>query len=238
MLALSSCGPQAPRSTTAGEHFASPSQQALSPRPSPDGSASPGVAAEETKSADEIAGDAVSAMEQAMSLHVSGTSTDDQGTVAVELDKTADAARQTLTDSSPGTETLVVVGGKAFDSRNGPFHGVSADVAAQLQSLTLRRMAGCLRVEHGGYTKGAITVVNRRRTISIADDGKAPGAAPGTLFVALDAPVEVVRVAVDGPVTPGGAGRCGHPLDANVKRSAFDLDFSRPVAPITAPAVG
>jgi hypothetical protein len=238
IVALSSCGSHSTKSTSPGEHFVSPTAHALSPRPSSTASAPTAIVPEEQKTADQIMADALSAMEQATSVHVSGSSTDDKGTAAVELDKTRDAARQTLMDSTPGTETLVVVGGKAYDARSGPFKELPADVSAQLQSLTLSKMVACLRVEHGRLTKGAVTVVNHRRTIAIADDGKAPGAASATVFVALEAPVEVVRITVDGPVTPGGSAECGHPLDANVQRSAFDLDFSRPVEPITTPAVG
>ena len=197
-----------------------------------------GGSGEDSKTADQIFNDAVTAFGQQQALHVKTTVKDSTGTTVEDSLLSQDSGRATITDPSGTVTTIVVTGGSAYGSvGGGGFQQLTGDIATQVSGITIKQTAACAGSEHGGLTKGSISTVNGKRVIAILDDGKAPGASPGTLYVALDGTPLPVRVEQTGPPTTGGSLACGHGSSASTTTSqTIDFDYPSGSVTITPPA--
>jgi hypothetical protein len=194
---------------------------------------------EEGKTADQIFSDALSALDAQQVVHISQTSTDSTGTFKEDALVTGDAGRASITDPSGATTLLVLAGGAAYGSQGGsPFQQLTGDLLTQVSSITIHQTARCARTEHGTLTKGSISTVNGKRVIAIVDDGKAPGATPGSVDVALDGPPLPLHIEQTGAATPGGSLSCGHTSQSTTMSVKIDLDYPSGSVTITAPPVG
>jgi hypothetical protein len=191
---------------------------------------------EENKTADQIFNDALSALDSQPVVHVSQTSTDSTGKAKQDATITGDAGRASITDPSGSTTIIVFTGGQAYASVGGSaFQQLTGDLQTEVSSITIHHTVGCARTEHGTLTKGSISTVNGKRVIAIMDDGKAPGATPGTVDVALDGPPLPVHIEQTGPATAGGSLACGHSPQSSVTAQTIDFDYPGGNVTITAP---
>ena len=193
---------------------------------------------EESKSAQQIFDDALNAFDQQQAVHFRTSSTDSSGTSKVDNLTTGDSARATVTDPSGTAVVIVVTGGKAYLSQGGSaFQPLTGDLLSQAQAITLHHTVTCVRKEHGTLSKGQISTVNGKRVIAIVDDGKAPGASPGSVEVALDGTPLPVRIEQTGANTAGGSPECGHSEKGTATSQTTDLDYPQGPVTITPPAV-
>ena len=193
---------------------------------------------EESKSAEQIFADVISSFDAQQAIHSKQTVVDSTGTTKVESILTPSAGRSTITDSG-GTVTVILVdNGSAWLNQGGTgFQQLSGSDVQLVAHLTVHGTATCARTERGGLTKGAISTVDGQRVIALADDGKAPGASVGTLYVALDGPPLPVRAVQTGPSTAGGSLTCGH--SGPDTTSSVTIDFDYPAsASVTPPPAG
>ena len=191
---------------------------------------------EEGKTADQILSDALSALDAQQDVHISQTSTNSTGTFKEDALITGDGGRASITDPSGMTTVIVVTGGAGYVSQGGgPFQQLSGDLLTQVSRITLHQTVRCARTEHGTLTKGSISTVNGRRVIAIMDDGKAPGATPGTLDVALDGAPLPLHIMQTGAATPGGSLSCGHTAHSTVRAQTIVLDYPSGSVTITPP---
>lgn len=189
---------------------------------------------ESARSATQIYADTLAAMARVSHVHITGSQTDATGTTRLDADITQSAARITF-HAAAGDTLIVVVGGNAYGSQDGGlFITLPADVASRAQAATLARTVDCSHTEHGALTKGAVSTVDGVRVIAILDDGRAPGASPGTTYVALDS-ARVVRTVQSGRTTAGGSARCGHTPDDTTSAATEDYDYSGSEPSITPP---
>lgn len=192
------------------------------------GAGSPGAggAGEATRSADQIFDDAVSAMREVVAVHITGTSTDASGISRVEADVTQHAARAVIRDPR-GAVVVVVVGGRAYGAADGggAFQELPAALERQAQSLILSRTADCAVKEHGHLTRGAVSTVDGHQVVAVADDGRVPGGAPGTIYVAVDSPHVLIRTVTSGRETPGGSPDCGHDPSSTMRASQYEYSY-------------
>lgn len=200
------------------------------------GSGSSGGGGEADKAAQDIFNDAVAALTASASVHESQTGSDNSGSFSGTLDATKDTARVTAQSASQGKVVVVVVSGKVYVSQNdGAFQAVPDAQAAQFTYLVLSRFGACVSKQHGGLTKGATSTINGKNVIEIKDDGKAPGASPGSLFVSLDGAPRPVRVAQTGPTTTGGDPNCGYDPSSTTQSTTIDFDYTPSAPDITPP---
>lgn len=198
------------------------------------GSSSSSGNGEDSKTADQILADVATAFGQQQSIHETITKTDADGTSTGTLDAGQTAAQATV-NTKGQTTTLIVVGGNAYLGQGGAFQQLAGSDAAQLQYLLPQQMGQCALKTHGGLTKGGTSTINGKNVIEIKDDGKAPGASPGSLFVSLDGPALPVRNVQNGPQTPGGDKACGATDSDTTKSGQVDFDYTKPVPQITPP---
>lgn len=197
-----------------------------------------GANGEENKSADQVFTDALDALNGVAVVHLVQSSTDSSGVTKIDGTITGDAGRATATDPSGTATVIVVTGGAAYVSQGGSaFQQLTGDLVTQVSSITIHQTVSCGRTEHGGLTKGSVSTVNGKRVVAIVDDGKAPGASPGTVFVALDGPPLPVRIQQTGPITAGGSLACGRTSGSTVTAQMIDLDYPSGSVTITPPAV-
>ena len=193
---------------------------------------------EENKSADQIFSDALDALNGVAVVHLAQSSTDTSGVTKIDGTITGDAGRATATDPSGTATVIVVTGGSVYVSQGSSgFQQITGDLATQVSSITIHQTVSCGRTEHGGLTKGSVSTVNGKRVIAIVDDGKAPGASPESVFVALDGPPLPVRIAQTGPTTAGGSLACGRASGSTVTSQTIDIDYPSGSVTITPPAV-
>lgn len=202
------------------------------------GSGSTGTA---DKSADQVFTEALAAFEAQPVAHMTVAGSDSSGAVmTVDGVLTRDAGRQTATSPTEGVWISVFTGGVGYVNAHGSgFQKVPADQLASspVSTMTVRGVADCLRTEHGGLTKGAISTVNGRQVIAIVDDGKAAGATPTTMYVSVEGSPLPVRMTATGPSTTGGRSECGSALPAGVTVTS-DFDYPSSVVTITPPVSG
>lgn len=201
------------------------------------GSSSSSTSAEESKSVDQIFNDALNALNAVTQVHLSETATDSSGTSKIDAIITGDSGRATVTDATGAVTMLVFTGGAGYASQGGAFQALDPALTTQISSITIHNTVSCARKEHGGLTKGAISTVNGKRVIAITDDGKAPGASPGTVYIALDGPPLPVQIVQNGPSTAGGSPACGHSTPSTTKNQTANLDYPAGNVSITAPPV-
>ncbi|HEY2703572.1 MAG TPA: hypothetical protein VGL20_07780, partial [Candidatus Dormibacteraeota bacterium] len=156
----------------------------------------PTAGAEETRSAQQIYDDFLTAMAKEQSVHIAGHQVDTTGaTNDIDVLDTQNAASITLT--AQGTSIYLVVTPdrvSAAQSKSGPWVTAPGDLATNARSLTLANTVRCGRLEHGGLTRGPVSTVNGQRVVAIEDDGKAPGASPSTVYVSVTGIPRLVRV--------------------------------------------
>jgi hypothetical protein len=191
--------------------------------------ASPTAGAEEARTAQQIYDDFLTSMASERSVHIAGHQVDSGGaTNDIDVLDTQNAASISLT--AQGTSIYLVVTPDrvyASQSRNGPWLTAPADLATNARSLTLANTVRCGRLEHGGLTKGAVSIVNGRRVVALEDDGRAPGASRSTVYVSLTGPPRLVRVVQHAAATPGGRADCGHAgAGSSPGISSASFDFS------------
>jgi hypothetical protein len=172
----------------------------------------------------------VGALRAARSEHYSGTVAFSDGT-SVGLDVTATQTTAHLVAHMDGISVEeIVAAGHAYQRGGG--HGpdwvvLPADEARSAEALTLQRDADCAAREHGHLSMGPQTVIGGRRVAAIVDDGRAPGASPGTGYLTLDGPIRLLRAVQTGAESPGGSADCGHQpgpvsVSATVDYDSFD----------------
>jgi hypothetical protein len=192
---------------------------------------------EENKTADQIFSDAISGFGAQQVVHLVTASKDSTGTTQSDATITQNTGRATLTDPSGTVTILIVTGGAAYASvGSSGFQTLSGDLLTQVSSITVKQTASCAGKEHGALTKGSISTVNGKRVIAIVDDGKTPGASPGTIFIALDGTTLPVRAEQTAPTTPGGSLACGHSPQSKTTSQTIDFDYPSGSVTITPPA--
>ena len=198
------------------------------------GSSSSSGNGEDAKTADQIASDAAAAFAQQSSVHEEITATDADGTSTGTLDASQTVAHLLITVKGM-TQTILVIGNDAFLGSDGSFSQLPATDAQQITFLLIPRQAACFAKRHGAFSKGAVSTVNGKRVIELKDDGRAPGAEPGSTFVSLDGPPLPLQSTIQGPETPGGDSACGA-SDTNTTTSGTrNFDYSRPAPQVTPP---
>jgi len=192
---------------------------------------------ESSKSAAQIYADALNAMTEQRTVHITGHQVDTTGASAdLDVVDALDSARITLRTSSGGTFYLVVTPDVVYGSQSlaGPYQQAPPDLATQVRSLTINFTVRCARIEHGTLTKGATSTVAGQRVIAIDDNGRAPGASASTVYVALTGPPLLVRVEQHGATTKGGTADCGHPpSDTSPPTKSAVFDFTGWGTPVT-----
>jgi hypothetical protein len=192
------------------------------------------------------------------SYHVAGSQTDPDGTTALDGDVTAKGdLRMTLHQHGTSAQ-LIVVRRSVFLRAGIPFwryshlserlasavadrwikapddHGI-AKLSDEVRPATL---AHCLQGGGDELSDAGLRTFQGKRVRVIAIAGKAPGSAPGSLFVAATGPQLPVRVLQTGPSRPGGKldPRCDDPskpdrsTHSDIRLSRFDEPLS-----VTAP---
>jgi hypothetical protein len=189
--------------------------------------ASPTAAGEETRTAAQIYDDFLNDMAAERSVRVTGHQVDSTGAAAdIDVVDTQNAAN--ITFRAPGGVVyLVVTPDNVYGSQSlsGPWVTPPADVVTNARSLTLSNTVRCGRVEHGGLTRGATSTINGQRVIAVEDDGKAPGASPSTVYVAISGAPHVVRLVSHGATTAGGRPDCGHAAASGPQTTSATFDF-------------
>jgi hypothetical protein len=209
------------------------------------GSSSPATSpGEQTRTAQQIYGDFLDQMTRETSVHVVGHQVDTTGATSdIDVLDGQSSARITLVTQG-ATLYLVVTAAQVYAAQSieGPWITAPADLAVNARSLTLANTVRCGRIEHGGLTRGAVSTIDGQKVIAIDDDGRAPGASPSTVYVAVTGAPRLVRVVDHGAGTPGGRTDCGHAAAAAsgppTLSAKFDFsDWGKPLT-VTPPPSG
>ena len=184
-------------------------------------------------SSDELLSDALTTLAHARSVHDREVQSSAAGTNTFHSDMTQNAVHTKASSSNGAWAETVLASGVLYErgSRTGGRWWVMPDtdrIAAE--TTTIPGTVGCLRAEHGRFS--VVGSLNAAHVV-LADDGNAPGAAPGRWYVTTGPPARLTRFVHTGPDREGGPPHCGRTL-AGVTIDASYSGYDRPVS-ITAP---
>jgi len=159
---------------------------------------------EDAKAPQQIYADMKKALRSATSLRIHT-----QGTLQDSTSFTADTNVGPTTtyevDTNGPTVIETLTTRRALYVRGGMF-GPAWTLASTDPSCLMAGTQFAFDVLHvGTLTKGAVTTVGARRAVEIDDDGKAPGATPRHVLVALDGPPLPLQVLQTAVTTPGSS---------------------------------
>jgi len=187
---------------------------------------------EAAKSPSQIAQDAAAATKSLRSFRLEGTLTDSQGFARVSAEvagpgrihlalRRASSAFEVITS---GAETYL----KASRSYWAALPGLTSSQVGNLsdrwvklptsqdpglkagaaRATSIGVEVGCWAARSRGLSLAGTGSVAGRAAVIVANDGSAPGSAPGKVYVASSGPPWPLRAIVTGPRQPGGTGAC------------------------------
>jgi hypothetical protein len=155
---------------------------------------------EASKTPAQILADAQRALGSVSSFHIAGTQTDKNGPSTITGDVSLPGKVHIALHQGAVDLEIIVIGADGYFKANLAFwQGQGSPAAAGL-------FAGhcflCSR--HGAITKVGTSSVAGAPVVVLADDGKAPGASPGQVFIASTGQPLPLRSTQTGPQQPGG----------------------------------
>jgi hypothetical protein len=193
---------------------------------------------EETKGAQQIVTDVSNALAKVKSFHLAGSETDKDGLTTVSGDVAMPGRLHLALHNGDATVELVLVGNDAYIKANRAFWNKTPGAASlgalladkwvrapsgstpglgQFSALTDPSTIGYCFVQshHGSITKSGTDTVDGKKAVVLVDEGNAPGATPGKLFVATTGDPLPLRAVQTGPQAPGGTpdARCHETKD-------------------------
>jgi len=220
------------------------------------GGASP--SGEAAKSPGQIARDTAAATKSLRSFRLDGTLTDAEGFGRVTAEVAGPGRIHVALRRASTTFEVIALGSETYLKASGSYYaGLPGLSSSQIGKLSDRWVkvptsedpglragaaratnisveVGCWAARQHGLRLAGTGRVAGRPAVIVANDGSAPGSAPGKVYVATSGPAWPLRAIVTGPRRPGGTGACAE--ESSKQTSDITVSaFNQPIH-LSAPA--
>jgi hypothetical protein len=187
---------------------------------------------EAAKSPRQIARDAAAATKSLRSFRLQGTLTDAEGFGRVSAEVAGPGRIHLALRRASSTFEVITFGAQTYLKASRSYYdalpGLSSSQAEKLsdrwvkvptsedpglragaaRATNIGVEVGCWAARSRGLRLAGTGTVAGRDAVIVANDGSAPGSAPGKVYVATSGPAWPLRAIVTGPRQPGGTGAC------------------------------